>query len=82
MTTLKIRSYHSIQDFLAAVGFSIDLDQNQFSKWTADQQQISIPFSELSGHTVTTFLGKAQRRGWFLREENASSAEETFVSSV
>jgi len=62
MTTFKVRSYHSIQDFLLAIGFSIDQDQNQFSKWTADQQHISIPFSELSGHTVTTFFGKAQRR--------------------
>lgn len=82
MTTLKARAYQSIQDFLAAIGFSIDQDQHRFSKWTEDQQQISIPFSELSGHTVTTFFGKARRRGWFSTEESTSPTEETFVSFV
>jgi hypothetical protein len=33
--------------------------------------EISIPFNEVIGHTVGSFLEKAKRRGW-LQEESAA----------
>jgi hypothetical protein len=75
-------AYPSIQDFLVALGFSIDQEQSQFSKWHTGWQFVAIPFSELAGHTVVTFREKAQRRGWILAESNAPSSEQDLVPCV
>jgi hypothetical protein len=69
-------AYESIQDFLVSLGFSIDLEQGQFTKWITGWQYIHIPFSELAGHTVATFREKALKRGWLLTEEPPSSPEQ------
>lgn len=60
--------YDSIQDFLVSSGFTVDQEQGQFSKWHTGWQFIAIPFAELAGHTVTSFVQKARRRGWLLEE--------------
>jgi hypothetical protein len=61
--------YESIQDLLVSIGFSIDQEQGQFSRWQTGWQFIAIPFTELTGHTVSTFVTKARRRGWLPEEE-------------
>ena len=66
--------YESIQDLLVSAGFTIDQEQGQFSKWYTGWQFISIPFVELAGHTVTTFMQKARRRGWLPEEESQEDA--------
>ena len=76
---MSIWHYESIQDLLVSVGFTIDQEQGQFSKWHTGWQFISIPFVELAGHTVTSFAQKARRRGWFPEEE---IQEDTYMSCV
>ena len=66
--------YDSIQDLLVSAGFTIDQEQGQFSKWHTGWQFISIPFVELAGHTVLTFMQKARRRGWLPEEESQEDA--------
>ena len=66
--------HESIQDLLVSAGFTIDQEQEQFSKWYTGWQLISIPFIELAGHTVTTFVQKARRRGWLPEEDNQSDS--------
>ncbi len=66
---MSIWQYESIQDLLVSTGFTIDQEQGQFSKWHTGWQFISIPFMELAGHTVSTFVQKARRRGWLPEEE-------------
>lgn len=60
---MKTYKYESIQDFLISLGLSVDQEQGQFAKWNRAWQFIVIPFSELAGHTVTTLIEKAHRRG-------------------
>lgn len=64
--------HESIQEFLVSCGFTIDQEQGQFSKWHTGWQYISIPFVELRGHTVLTFITKARQRGWLPEEEETS----------
>ena len=73
----KAWHHNSIQDLLVSHGFRIDQNHGRFLKQTIDEQQIIIPFSELTGHTVTSFLGKAERRGWQLATESMASSEQT-----
>lgn len=73
---MKKGAYQSIQDFLISLGFSVDQEQGQFSRWNTAWQFVAIPFSELAGHTVTTFIEKAQRRGWLPEESLMSSPEQ------
>lgn len=68
-------SFNSIQDFLLSLGFSIDQDQGQFLKWETGWQHVTIPFSELAGHTVFTFMEKARNRGWIPAEGSGSLSE-------
>lgn len=76
---MSIWQYESIQDLLVSTGFTIDHEQGQFSKWHTGWQFISIPFIELAGHTVTTFVQKARRRGWLPEEE---VQEDSYMSCV
>jgi hypothetical protein len=76
---MSILSYEAIQDLLVSAGFTIDQDQRQFSKWHTGWQFIAIPFTELGGHTVSTFVQKARRRGWLPEEE---IQEDTYMSCV
>ena len=76
---MSIWHYESIQDLLVSVGFTIDQEQRQFSKWHTGWQFIAIPFAELAGHTVTSFVQKAQRRGWFPEDANQ---EDTYMSCI
>ena len=73
-------SWHhdSIQDLLVSIGFTIDQEQGQFSKWHTGWQFISIPFAELAGHTVSTFMQKARRRGWLPEEEQQRQEDAYF----
>ena len=72
MSIPKAWSYGSIQDLLVSYGFQIDEDRGWFLKQTVGEEHIIIPFSELMGHTVGSFLGKAERRGWQLAAESAA----------
>ena len=54
----------SIQDWLVARGFQVDLTSQAFFQWTNDYQKVSIPFTELMGHTLNTFKEKSVRKGW------------------
>lgn len=76
---MSIWQYESIQDLLVSTGFTIDQEQGQFSKWHTGWQFIAIPFMELAGHTVTTFVQKARRRGWLPEEE---VQEDSYMSCV
>ena len=71
---MSMGHYESIQDLLISTGFTIDQEQSQFSKWHTGWQFITIPFVELAGHTVSTFIQKARRRGWFLDEEGQNDS--------
>ena len=71
---MSIWHYESIQDLLVSTGFTIDQDQGQFSKWHTGWQFIAIPFVELAGHTVPTFVQKARRRGWLPEEESQNDS--------
>ncbi len=71
--------HDSIQDLLVSLGFTIDQEQGQFSRWQTGWQFIAIPFTELTGHTVVSFVTKARRRGWLPEEE---THEETQMSCV
>ena len=76
---MKVWQHESIQDLLVSIGFTIDQEQGQFSKWHTGWQFISIPFVELGGHSVTTFIQKARRRGWLPEEE---VQEDSYMSCV
>jgi hypothetical protein len=82
MSFPKAWFYSSIQELLASYGFRIDEDHGWFLKHTTDEQQIVIPFSEITGHTVASFLGKAERRGWQLTAESAAPAEPTLLPFI
>jgi hypothetical protein len=71
---MSVWQYESIQDLLVSIGFTIDQEQNQFSKWHTGWQFIAIPFVELAGHTVSTFVQKARRRGWLPEEESQNES--------
>jgi hypothetical protein len=75
VSSMKTRAYDSIQDFLLALGFSVDQEQGQFSKWNTAWQFIVIPFSELAGHTAATFIEKARSRGWLPTEPPLPTSE-------
>ncbi|HXG19709.1 MAG TPA: hypothetical protein VNN62_11650 [Methylomirabilota bacterium] len=66
---MNVQQYESIQDLLVSLGFTIDQEQGQFSKWHTGWQFIAIPFSEIAGHTVSSFIQKARQRGWLPEEE-------------
>jgi len=82
MSVPKAWLYNSIQDLLASYGFHIDEDHGWFLKQTTDEQQIVIPFSEITGHNVASFLGKAERRGWQLAAESAAPTEQTLLPFI
>lgn len=58
----------SIQEWLIARGFQVDLTAQTFFRWTNDYQKVSIPFTELMGHTLNTFKQKATRKEWVTGE--------------
>ncbi len=47
--------YNNITDFLVAVGFSIDQEQQYFYLYLSTAERMVIPFTELSGHTIESF---------------------------
>ena len=71
--------YESIQDLLVSLGFTIDQEQGQFSKWHTGWQFTAIPFSELTGHTVSSFIAKARRRGWLPEEDSQEDSSATYL---
>jgi hypothetical protein len=82
MSVSKAWFHSSIQDLLVSYGFQIDQDHGWFLKQTVGEEHIIIPFSELIGHTVGSFLGKAERRGWHLAAESAASAQPTLLPFI
>jgi hypothetical protein len=82
MSVPKAWVHTSIQDLLVSYGFQIDQDHGWFLKQTVGEEHIIIPFSELTGHTVGTFLGKAERRGWQLAAESSSASEQTLLPFI
>ena len=57
---INTRACHkSITDLLVAEGFVID-EKKQFFK----KDEIEISFSELTRHTVSSFIEKARAKGW------------------
>ena len=82
MSVPKAWVYRSIQDLLTSYGFLVDQDRGWFLKQTVGEEQIIIPFSELMGHTVGSFLGKAERRGWQLAAESAASSQPTLLPFI
>jgi len=72
MNIPKAWHHNSIQDLLASYGFMIDQDHSWFLKQTIGEEQLIIPFEELVGHTVSSFLDKAERRGWPLATQAAA----------
>jgi hypothetical protein len=77
---MKPWAHDSIQDLLVSLGYAIDQEQGHFSKWHTGWQFITIPFSELAGHTVASFIEKARNRGWLLRE--SETREDSFLPCV
>jgi hypothetical protein len=67
--------YDSIQEMLISLGFTIDQEQGQFSRWQTGWQFIAIPFTELTGHNVSSFVEKARRRGWLPEGELQNDAQ-------
>jgi hypothetical protein len=82
MSVPKAWIHTSIQDLLVSHGFQIDQDHGWFSKQTVGEEHIIIPFSELMGHTVGTFLGKAERRGWQLTAGSATASEQALLPFI
>lgn len=72
----KTWHHNSIQDLLVSYGFLIDQDHSWFLKQTVGEEQVIIPFYELAGHTVNSFLGKAEHRGWPLATQAAAPSEQ------
>jgi hypothetical protein len=58
------KGYDSISDWLTDIGFTADLHNQKFSRYP-----MTIPFEELSGHTVRTFQRKAVNKGWVHEDE-------------
>lgn len=54
----------SIQDWLVAQGFQVDLISQTFFRWTNDYRKVSIPFADLMGQTIDTFKQKALNKEW------------------
>ena len=52
-----------IQGLLTESGFQIMQSERKFYR-NGVYETIEIPFDELSGHTVDSFIEKAKRRGW------------------
>jgi hypothetical protein len=76
-------AYESIQDLLVSLGFTIDQEQGHFSKWSTGWQFVTIPFSELAGHTIASFIEKARRRGWIPAESDTqSSGQDSHLSGI
>ena len=71
--------YESIQDLLVSLGFTIDQEQGQFSRWQTGWQFTAIPFHELTGHTVSSFIAKARRRGWLPEETFQEDSAATYI---
>ena len=82
MNIPKMWLHKSIQDLLVSCGFQVDQDHNWFLKQTVGEEHIIIPFSELMGHTVGSFLGKAERRGWQLAAESATASGQTLLPFI
>lgn len=82
MSIPKAWRHSSIQDLLTSHGFQIDEDRGWFLKQTVGEEHIIIPFSELMGHTVGSFLGKAERRGWQLAAESATSPQQALMPFI
>jgi hypothetical protein len=78
----KAWHHNSIQDLLVSYGFLVDQDHSWFLKQTVGEEQVIIPFSELMGHTVGSFLSKAERRGWQLAAESAAATEQTLLPFI
>src|SRR5262245_57513195 len=89
MSVPKAWVYRSIQDLLTSYGFLVDQDRGWFLKQTVGEEQIIIPFSELMGHTVGSFLvkpsagdGNSQRRARPRRNQRSCRLSNlTFSSS-
>ena len=54
----------TIQDLLTRAGYVVDQDKKQFTKSISFMETVTIPFDELAGYTVDSFVEKAKRRGW------------------
>ena len=54
----------TIQDLLTKAGYTIDQDKKQFAKSISFMETKVIPFDELAGHTVDSFVEKAKRHQW------------------
>ncbi|MBI3757009.1 MAG: hypothetical protein HY267_03435 [Deltaproteobacteria bacterium] len=76
---MSVWQYESIQDLLVSLGFTIDQEQGQFSRWQTGWQFTAIPFCELTGHTVSTFVAKARRRGWLPEEKLEEDSSATCI---
>lgn len=59
----------SIQDWLVKVGFSIQQEQQQFTRWKTAFKFVAIPFDALAGHSVHTFQQRAVRAEWVDADE-------------
>ena len=56
-----------IQGLLTTNGFQIMQSERKFYR-NGVYETIEIPFDELSGHTVDSFIEKAKRRGWLAED--------------
>ncbi len=52
----------SHQDFLLSRGYSVNVHEEAFVKWASGWQRVSIPFSDLAGHTEESFRKLVEKR--------------------
>lgn len=60
-----MKHYDSIQDFLTAHGWAIDNTKEPYFH----KDGIRINCSEISKHSLLTFIEKARQKGWITEEE-------------
>ena len=64
MPVIDPKKYDTITDLLLSQGFTVDETGQCFIRSSIFGDSVRIPFSTLSGHSVSSFLDKSKREGW------------------